>query len=258
MKDMIESNWDQPTGKRALFTANQVINKFRLDDISRSLTDCLEITRDFLRPDHQSAAAFQVMAVGNCHIDTAWLWRYSETRRKTARSWSSQLAIIRHQQPAYRFAASQMQQFAWLKEDYPELFKRIVEAAKEGSFIPIGGSWVEMDGNLPSGESFARQFLYGQKFQMDHFGKYSDIFWLPGTLPSPLICHSFLALLLLRYVRIQCPIAATNELGRNELFCDAEIELEQHQSLSSFLLLVDRYRRNSRANAFSPIQYLRK
>ena len=35
---------------------------------------------------------------------------------------------------------------------------------KEGRFHPIGGSWVEHDTNLPSGESLVRQFLYGQRF----------------------------------------------------------------------------------------------
>jgi hypothetical protein len=37
-------------------------------------------------------------------------------------------------------------------------------AAATGNFVPIGGTWVEMDCNLPSGESFCRQFLHGQRF----------------------------------------------------------------------------------------------
>jgi alpha-mannosidase len=41
------------------------------------------------------------------------------------------------------------------------MFERIKEAAKEGNFEVVGGTWVEMDGNVPSGESFVRQFLYG-------------------------------------------------------------------------------------------------
>ncbi len=28
--------------------------------------------------------------------------------------------------------------------------------------MPTGGTWVEMDCNVPSGESLVRQFLYGQ------------------------------------------------------------------------------------------------
>lgn len=52
---------------------------------------------------------------------------------------------------------------------------------KAGTFQPIGGSWVEHDTNLPSGESLVRQFLYGQRFFESHFGERSTTFWLPDT-----------------------------------------------------------------------------
>ncbi|KAJ2228451.1 Glycoside hydrolase, 38 vacuolar alpha mannosidase, partial [Coemansia sp. RSA 475] len=119
-------------------------------------------------------------AIGNCHIDTAWLWPFAETRRKTARSWSTQLNLMDSFEE-YRFTASQAQQFEWLKEDYPSLFKRIQGKAKTGQFVPIGGTWVEMDCNIPSGESLARQFLLGQRFYKQHFGQTCDVFWLPDT-----------------------------------------------------------------------------
>jgi alpha-mannosidase len=35
------------------------------------------------------------------------------------------------------------------------------DAVGRGQWIPVGGTWVEPDCNLPSGESLARQFLYG-------------------------------------------------------------------------------------------------
>lgn len=43
----------------------------------------------------------------------------------------------------------QAQQLQWIKEDYPSLFERIQHYARKGQFIPVGGTWVEMDGNLP-------------------------------------------------------------------------------------------------------------
>ena len=45
----------------------------------------------------------------------------------------------------------------------------------------VGGTWVEMDCNLPSGESIVRQFLYGQRLFAREFGKQCTIFWLPDT-----------------------------------------------------------------------------
>jgi alpha-mannosidase len=59
----------------------------------------------------------------------------------------------------------------WLREKYPQLYERIVEKAREGRFFGVGGSWIEMDGNLPSGESFVRQLLYGQREFQQVFGQ---------------------------------------------------------------------------------------
>uniref|UniRef100_A0A670JXK1 Mannosidase alpha class 2C member 1 n=1 Tax=Podarcis muralis TaxID=64176 RepID=A0A670JXK1_PODMU len=73
------------------------------------------------------------------------------------------------------------QQFEWVKNWYPGLYSTIQKFAKEGRFIPVGGTWVEMDGNLPSGESMVRQFLQGQRFFQQEFGKLCLEFWLPDT-----------------------------------------------------------------------------
>lgn len=64
---------------------------------------------------------------------------------------------------------------------YPELYQRIKEKVKAGQFVPTGGTWVEMDCNIPSGESLVRQFLYGQEFFREEFGHYCTEFWLPDT-----------------------------------------------------------------------------
>lgn len=83
--------------------------------------------------------------------------------------------------PEYVFVCSQAQQMEWLLEDYPKLFKQLQDAAKRGQFQPIGGSWVENDCNLPSGESLCRQFLYGQRFFKKYFGERCRVSWLPDT-----------------------------------------------------------------------------
>ncbi|KAJ2840953.1 Glycoside hydrolase, 38 vacuolar alpha mannosidase, partial [Coemansia erecta] len=125
-------------------------------------------------------AAHQVYAIGNCHIDTAWLWPYNETKHKITHSWSTQLGLI-EKYPDYMFAALQVQQFKWLKEFYLGLFAHVKEQIKEGQFIPIGRTWVEMGCNIPSRESFVCQFLLGQKFFEENFGKCCKVFWLPDT-----------------------------------------------------------------------------
>jgi alpha-mannosidase len=125
-------------------------------------------------------AQFSVYAFGHCHIDSAWLWPYSETIRKCARSWSSQLLLM-DKYSDFKFVCSQMQQFAWIKEFYPSLFQAIKCKIKSGQFIPVGGTWIEMDGNIPSGESFIRQFLCGHHFLTEELGASTSVFWLPDT-----------------------------------------------------------------------------
>lgn len=182
---------------RALDVANRVINAFDPNNLDKSLLKCREIAAEYIGSKVDSHGVYSstvneklglptssksnlIYAVGNCHIDTAWLWPFAETRRKIARSFASQLDLL-DRYPEYVFAASQMQQFEWLKDDYPELWDRVARAIKGGRFIPIGGSWVECDTNMPTGESLVRQTLLGQNYIKDNFGKKAKTFWLPDT-----------------------------------------------------------------------------
>jgi alpha-mannosidase len=134
-------------------------------------------------------SAHRVFAVGHAHIDSAWLWPVRETIRKCARTFSNVLDLM-DQDPEFVFACSSAQQFAWMKEFYPELFERIRGRVTEGRFIPVGGMWVESDTNMPSGESLARQFVEGKRFFLEEFGFEPREVWLPdsfgysGALPQ--------------------------------------------------------------------------
>jgi alpha-mannosidase len=119
-------------------------------------------------------------AVANAHIDTAWLWPFREAVRKVARSFSNVLALM-DEDPALHFASSQVLHLAWMAEQYPDLLARIRQRVGEGRWLIVGGTWVEPDGNMPSGESFARQFLLGQSWLADNLGVTADTFWLPDT-----------------------------------------------------------------------------
>ncbi|KAJ2089528.1 Glycoside hydrolase, 38 vacuolar alpha mannosidase [Coemansia sp. RSA 986] len=169
---------DTPRYWQALKAANKIVNIFEHADVS-TVAPARAVAKRFFEAQGGDST-HQVYAIGNCHIDTAWLWPFDETKRKAARSWATQLSLM-DDYPEYRFAASQAQQFEWLGENYPSLFKRIQAKARTGQFIPIGGTWVEMDCNIPSGESLVRQFLLGQQYFKRHFGETCDVFWLPDT-----------------------------------------------------------------------------
>ncbi|XP_006817807.1 alpha-mannosidase 2C1-like [Saccoglossus kowalevskii] len=169
---------DSQRGYQALYTANTMVNMCNIYDRDsyKKAKDCAKKFLSQQNGDSQHT----VHAMGHCHIDSAWLWTYGETKRKCARSWSSTLRLI-EKYPDYIFTCSQAQQFEWLKDNYPELYKEIKTQVTSKKFIPVGGCWVEMDGNLPSGESFIRQFLYGQRFFKNEFGMKCKEFWLPDT-----------------------------------------------------------------------------
>ena len=105
-----------------------------------------------------AASAHRITAVGHAHIDSAWLWPTRETIRKCARTFSNVLALM-DEHPDFVFACSSAQQYAWVKQFYPELFERIRQRVAEGRFVPVGGMWVESDTNMVGGEAMVRQFV---------------------------------------------------------------------------------------------------
>ncbi|KAI0071984.1 hypothetical protein K474DRAFT_1668357 [Panus rudis PR-1116 ss-1] len=182
---------------KALTVANEIMNVFNNRDLS-SIGRARKLAEEVFGEGWESkgediykhgAENAQVWGIGYCHIDTAWLWPYSVTQQKVARSWSTQVDLM-NRYPEHRFTCSQAQQYKWLEELYPPLFDRVKEKVKEGKFHLVGGSWVENDANMPSGEALARQFLYGQKYFERKFGMRCETAWLPdsfgltGALPQ--------------------------------------------------------------------------
>lgn len=122
----------------------------------------------------------KVTAIGHTHIDVAWLWRLKHTREKASRSFATVLRLM-EQYPDYVFLQTQPQLYAYMKEDYPEIYAQIKERVAEGRWEIDGGMWLEADCNIPSGESFVRQFLYGSQFIKKEFNKTTEYLWLPDV-----------------------------------------------------------------------------
>jgi alpha-mannosidase len=124
--------------------------------------------------------AGKIFYAGHSHIDVAWLWPLKETARKVGRSYST-VAALMDEYPDYHFVCSQVPLFLYLKDHFPSVYEKIKKYAKEGRFEPIGGTWVENDCNVVSGESFVRQCLYGKRFFKDEFGVDVRVGWLPDV-----------------------------------------------------------------------------
>lgn len=126
---------------------------------------------------------------GQSHLDLAWLWPWEETKRKCARTLSTQISLSDEYED-YKFLLCEPPIMENVKENYPELYGRLLQKVEDGSFIPEGGMYVESDTNLVSGESLIRQCLYGRKWFLEELGKESVMVWLPdcfgfnGQLPQ--------------------------------------------------------------------------
>lgn len=117
---------------------------------------------------------------GQSHLDLAWLWTAEETKRKSARTYANQLALM-ERYPEYRFLLCSPTVLENLKEYYPDLYKRVQEKVANGQFIPEGAVYIESDTNLPSGESLIQQFVRGKRWFKQEFGVDSKMAWLPDT-----------------------------------------------------------------------------
>ncbi len=154
----------------------------RVHTIARAALRVLESA--LAQPPRGSATTCH--AVGHAHIDTAWLWPIRETRRKCQRTFATVLALM-DRYPDFRFVASQAQQYAWVEQDAPDLFRRIAERVAEGRWEPGGGMWIEPDCHIPSGESQVRQIVQGTRYWSSRFGTRGaqTYLYLPDTFGFP-------------------------------------------------------------------------
>ena len=179
----------EDSGQRAqLITAmSAALTAFRrgADAAYAAARACL--AAEYAKPAIASFA--QVQAIGQSHIDTAWLWPIRETIRKCARTFSTTLNYM-EQYPDYLYLQSQPQLYAYMKAHYPSLYARIKAAVAAGRWEPEGAMWVEADCNIPSGEALIRQILHGTRFFREEFGVENHVLWLPdvfgfsGALPQ--------------------------------------------------------------------------
>ncbi|WFB35949.1 glycoside hydrolase family 38 C-terminal domain-containing protein [Kiritimatiellota bacterium B12222] len=114
--------------------------------------------------------------IGNAHLDPVWLWDWREGLNEaliTCRSILNlmdefdDLTFIRGESAIYRH----------IEENDPETFQRIVRYVESGRWDVVGGTVIQPDTNLPSVETFARQFARGQSYFTSRFGKPARVAW---------------------------------------------------------------------------------
>lgn len=111
----------------------------------------------------------KIFAVGNAHLDPVWQWRWQEGSAEAKATIRSALDRM-NEFPDFRFVCSSASVYRWIEEFDEDMFAEIKQRVAEGRFVIVGGWHVQPDCNLPSGEGFARQSLYAQRYFKEKFG----------------------------------------------------------------------------------------
>ncbi len=133
-------------------------------------------------------------AIGNAHIDPVWLWRWTEGLETIRATFQSVLDRM-NEFPEFRFTGSSAAFYWLLEKTDPQMLEAIRQRVREGRWEIVGGWWIQPDCNIPCGESFVRQALYGQRLFQRAFGVMATVGYNPdsfghaGTLPQ-LLCKA--------------------------------------------------------------------
>lgn len=103
----------------------------------------------------------KIHLICNAHLDPVWLWRWEEgctealSTFRTAERFTDEF-------PGFTFNHNEAILYQWVKENEPDLYERIKEKVKEGSWKIMGGWYLQPDCNMPSGGIHNPEYCGGQ------------------------------------------------------------------------------------------------
>lgn len=107
--------------------------------------------------------------IANAHLDPVWLWCLPEGLGEALATCRLAVELL-EEYPDYIFTRGEALIYQWVEKIAPELFEKIRYFVKNGRWHIVNGFIVQPDCNLPCGESFARQALYGKRYFKEKFG----------------------------------------------------------------------------------------
>lgn len=161
------------------------------DDFYEDIVEMVEGWEKEIEAENIDPSTINVHMAGESHLDMAFRWRFEQTIKKAHRTLTK--AVLHSEMfPEFRYISSNAQVMDWTKSYYPGLYEKVKQCVKRGQIIPVGGSWVEADCMMPSGEAFVRQRLHGMMLYRDEFGPefmpklewYPDSFGYNAGLPQ--------------------------------------------------------------------------
>lgn len=129
--------------------------------------------------------------ISNSHLDTQWNWDVKTTIDQYILNTMTQNFPLLNKYPGFHFNFEAAIHYKWMKEYYPAEYARVKEYIKSGRWNISGGSVNANDVMVSSAESIIRNFLYGQAYYKNEFGRKGgsdimlpDCFGFPYSLPT--------------------------------------------------------------------------
>jgi len=185
MRDAGESSAAQ---REAIARAKTVLDAARRPSATApATTETLAATAaqlaEALAPLQPLAGALTGHLIGHAHIDFQWKWPWDETVEATRKTFVQALKFM-DEYPGFTFSQSSTALYMAIEKRFPDLFEAIRRRVEEGRWELVGGRVSEGDTNVVSAESHARQFLYGQRYFRERFGRVALTGWEPDTFGS--------------------------------------------------------------------------
>lgn len=121
----------------------------------------------------------RIYAVATSHLDTVWRWELPKTIEEFIPNTFNENFELLEKYPEYKFNFEGAFRYELIEEYYPEAFEIIKEYIAQGKWFVSGSAYENGDVNIPSPEALFRNFLYGNHYFKEKFGKTSTDIFLP-------------------------------------------------------------------------------
>lgn len=171
---------------------NNALNLIDFDDLkNEDVAAAKKYVDDVIYANDDYKGNGDVALVAHSHLDIAYYWRRIHSVQKNLRTILIQLRLM-DKYPDFKYTHTQAFTYEMLEKYYPDVFEELKEKIANGQFEPVGAMYVEPDCNIPCAESLIRQFMYGQHYFREKFGKTINNCWLPDVFGNSWILPQIL------------------------------------------------------------------
>ncbi len=171
---------------------NNALNLIDFDDLrTEDVAQAKKYVDDIIYANDDYKGNGDVALIAHSHLDIAYYWRRIHSVQKNLRTILIQLRLM-DRYPDFKYTHTQAYTYEMLEKYYPDVFEELKEKIANGQFEPVGAMYVEPDCNIPCAESLIRQFMYGQHYFREKFGKTIKNCWLPDVFGNSWILPQIL------------------------------------------------------------------